>query len=298
MDAPAPATTSMKDALTAAFGEEPQILPEDMPPEEPPPHRDTSFAAALEAETGIRPAAVPEGEDSIADELEAMYGVRPEVPETTPATPAPSEPPAQPAPSGGFLSTPVSPLNDALTSAALGATKGVLEAKDFAVEMLWPKNADTFNTKSAARKWMEEQAKELRNGSVINGVAQSIAQFGVGFIGLGKVKWVKEGLQAARSMGKAATVGAEAARGAAAATVVMDPHEERFANLVENYPALSNPVSVAQSAEDKLEEELRRLHGDIDEEGLVAGAKGGRRAHQGGQGGRGRPAGAPLGKTL
>lgn len=182
LSSPAPATVGPPvDLITNMLGYEPEVLPEDMPPEDSPAH--------------------------------------------------PSAP---------------TPVTDMMASIGLGAAQGVMEAKDFAVEMLWPHNKqaqDVFNTKSTARQWMEKQAKELRDGSIVNGIAHSIAQFGVGFIGLGKLKWAKEGLQWARSAGKTATIAAETARGAAASTVVMDPHQERLSNLVESYPALSNPIT-------------------------------------------------------
>jgi hypothetical protein len=129
-----------------------------------------------------------------------------------------------------------------LGSAALGAAKGVLEAKDFVFGE--PKEED----KSSVRTWIEGKSKELRAESTANGLAEGIAQFGVGFVGLGKVGWVAKGLEKASEVGRLAHWSAEAARGAAAGAIFIDPHEERLSNLVQQYPALSNPVSAYLAA--------------------------------------------------
>jgi hypothetical protein len=146
-------------------------------------------------------------------------------------------------------------ISAATESAALGVAKAGFEAKDLVAGE--PKDAE----KSAARRWIEGESRKLRGESVVNGIAESIAQFGTGFIGLGKIT---------KSLGVAAKVGHWAegvARGAAAGAVVMDPHEDRLSNLVQQYPALSNPVSAYLAAKPDDGEAEGRLKNAL--EGIV-----------------------------
>jgi hypothetical protein len=57
----------------------------------------------------------------------------------------------------------------------------MLEAKDFLVGE--SEEAD----KSDIRHWIEGKSKELRAESAANGLAEGIAPFGVGIVGLGKI---------------------------------------------------------------------------------------------------------------
>lgn len=122
-------------------------------------------------------------------------------------------------------------------SIGLGAAKAGIEIKDFIF------GEPDFQDRWASRKYIETRSKQLRGESVVNGLAETITQFGVGFVGLGKIKYVAKGLEWASSVGHGARFAAQSARGASAAAVVMDPHEERLSNLVEHYPALSNPIT-------------------------------------------------------
>lgn len=131
-----------------------------------------------------------------------------------------------------------SQATDATKAATLGAAKAGFEAKDF-----FTGGAPDFADKSQVRKWVEEKDKDLSKESMVNGLASTLAQFGVGFVGLGKIKYVAKGLEWASSVGKGARFAAESARGAAAGGIFMDPHQDRLSNLVEAYPALHNPIS-------------------------------------------------------
>ncbi|MVT66871.1 hypothetical protein GPL21_17365 [Bradyrhizobium pachyrhizi] len=125
------------------------------------------------------------------------------------------------------------PLNQDI---ALGVAKAGIELKDVFGE------PDAGN-KWAFRQFIEDKAQGLRQQHVMNGVAQSITQFGVGFVGLGKVGAATGLAEKAKSAGRFLHWTYEAARGAAAGALFMDPHEERLSNLVEHYPGLSNPLS-------------------------------------------------------
>ena len=127
-------------------------------------------------------------------------------------------------------------LGAALVGTSLGAMKAGIEAKDFIF------GEPEAGQKSSIRQSIETASRQMRGASAVNGIAQSISQFGVGFIGLGKIS---------KAAGVASKVGhwvEGVARGAAAAAVVMDPHEERLSNLVQQYPALQNPINAYLAA--------------------------------------------------
>lgn len=122
-------------------------------------------------------------------------------------------------------------------SMALGAAKAGLELKDFLF------GEPTPDQKSGVRNWIEAASKSNRAKSWVNGVAEGVTQFGIGFVGLGKLKYLKEGIAAAENAGAIAGWSAGVARGAAAGAMFMDPHEERLSNLVQSFPALQNPIT-------------------------------------------------------
>lgn len=75
--------------------------------------------------------------------------------------------------------------------------------------------------------------------SVTGGIVRGISQFVTGFIGAGKIK----ALQGLRAAGTAGRITSDAIRGAISDFAVFDPHEARLSNLIEQYPALQNPVT-------------------------------------------------------
>lgn len=151
---------------------------------------------------------------------------------------------AQPGTQGGAASPflPGEAPNDPLQGGALGDPSSFLEAglggavaagmetKDAAVEL----TGNTPGPKSPMRQAIENRTNALvQQAPVVNGLAKGIAQFGVGFVGLGKV------LKPLKMAGKLY----DAARGAAVGAVAFDPHEARLSNLVEEFPSLQNPVT-------------------------------------------------------
>lgn len=114
-----------------------------------------------------------------------------------------------------------------------GMAKAGFETKDFLFGE--PEEGE----KSDLRRGIEHRQEELNDESMVNAVASGISQFAVGMLGAGKImaplKIAQKGLKA-----KAAF---EVTRGAAAGAVVIDPHEERLSNLVEQFPVLSSPVT-------------------------------------------------------
>jgi hypothetical protein len=79
----------------------------------------------------------------------------------------------------------------------------------------------------------------LHPKSVTGGLIQGVAQFVTGFKGVGKLADAAGIPQAAGAAGYAMN----AAKGAAANFASFDPHQGRLSDLVEKFPALSNPVT-------------------------------------------------------
>jgi hypothetical protein len=161
----------------------------------------------------------------------------------TPASTSSSPPPPSPsalgvsAEEGATIDQNIKQVGGVLSSAGIGAAQAAFEAKDFIFGEPGP------GDRSAVRSWIEQKGKDLKGESVVNGVAQSITQFGVGFIGLGKIKYVAQGAGWLAGAMKGGRFVADTARGAAAGGIFMDPHEERLSNLVQHYPALRNPIT-------------------------------------------------------
>ena len=122
---------------------------------------------------------------------------------------------------------------DAWHSMGGGIIKAGLETKDFLVGE--PAEED----KHWLRREIEAKAEERAQRSVVNSITMDVSQFVTGMLGAGKIT---APLKLAK-MGKAGVVGNEVLKGAMAGAVVIDPHEERLSNLVQQYPALQNPVT-------------------------------------------------------
>lgn len=99
--------------------------------------------------------------------------------------------------------------------------------------------------------------------SATGGVVRALAQFAVGFKGAGKVLGKSEKFQAA---GKTAQI---TAKGALAEFAAFDPHEARLSNLVQEYPALANPITEFMSAQPDDSAAVGRMKAAV--EGLLAG---------------------------
>ncbi|MER9852268.1 hypothetical protein NKJ55_34280 [Mesorhizobium sp. M0106] len=126
------------------------------------------------------------------------------------------------------------PITRTIDAAARGATKAVFETKDFLVGE--PQEAD----KSGFRKSIEAQDRAAAERSIGYSLSSGIGQLSVGLIGAGKL------LAPVKAFTKGSAVlktGYEMAKGALAGYTVLDPHEDRLSNLVEEFPDLQNPVT-------------------------------------------------------
>lgn len=91
----------------------------------------------------------------------------------------------------------------------------------------------------AMRSWVDK--KDVASPtSVTGGLVKNVAQF---LTGLALTKKTMGGMGLPTSASGAAGYGLAAAQGAAANFAAFDPHQQRLSNLIEKFPALSNPVT-------------------------------------------------------
>ncbi len=119
-------------------------------------------------------------------------------------------------------------------AASIGASKALFETKDFLVGE--PKETD----KADIRQSFEAQGRALANESIGYGLTEGVSQLTVGLIGAGKLL---APLKAYTEGSAILKTGYEIAKGAIAGYTVLDPHEDRLSNLVEEFPDLQNPVT-------------------------------------------------------
>ncbi|MEM7728186.1 MAG: hypothetical protein AAF311_02815 [Pseudomonadota bacterium] len=134
------------------------------------------------------------------------------------------------------------PIGEALNAMGAGVAEAGFQTKDFVLGE--PAQED----KSDFRQGVEAQ-REMRqeHQSFVYGLTEGVAQFATGMIGVGKIT---APIRAA-AKGKAALAAYEVGRGAAAGALVLDPHEERLSNLVQQFPDLQNPVTDYLAADPK-----------------------------------------------
>ncbi|MCE4224911.1 hypothetical protein HCU64_14200 [Methylobacterium sp. C25] len=135
-----------------------------------------------------------------------------------------------------------------------GAAKSIFETKDFIFGKPDPGitslvTGDKDAGKSQTRRDIERLDKSLGEASIGNSFVSGLSQFATGMLGAGKVVGLLKGVRGigagiealeatkkgawALSSAKAATVGA----------VAIDPNGPRLSDLVQQFPALQNPVN-------------------------------------------------------
>lgn len=150
----------------------------------------------------------------------------------------PVDPSAKPLPKDGTFGIENMSTTDKMQAGAiLGPMKAVIETNDFLREMAGDPN--TPDKQGDLRKSIDAVSEDLTQSSTPAAVTLGMTQFLTGLIGAGAFMAPFK----AAKMGIAATTGYEIAKGAMASAVVMDPHEERLSNLIQEFPALENPVS-------------------------------------------------------
>lgn len=112
-----------------------------------------------------------------------------------------------------------------------GAMEAILQTKDMFLGE--PEQGD----KSEFRLQHEADLAQLRESGWQNNITAAISQFGLGMLGAGKIM---APLKGTTKVGRAAW---EIARGSLAASVVLDPHEARLSDLIQQYEPLRNPIT-------------------------------------------------------
>lgn len=168
--------------------------------------------------------------------LQALQEADAELPDAEPAQadhPAAIEPTTQDQPQKSLLQR----AGDAWKSIGGGVAKAGMETKDFFFGE--PAEEDKWQI----RKDVERRSKELNSESAVNAAASGVAQIVTGLIGVGKIAGPLKALQTMRQSGAAGLATFEIGKAATASAIVLDPHEERLSNLIEDVPALRNPVT-------------------------------------------------------
>ncbi len=182
------------------------------------------------------------------------------------------------------------PENQAIAGSVFtGAAKSVFELNDFVHELQGdPVKPEDW---SGFRKDIEGVDKAARETTPVAGVVSGASQFITGMIGAGRLIAPIKAVQKLRQSGKLGATAYEIGRGALAGGIVLDPHEERLSDLIQEYPALSNPVNEYLAAdpndgymEGRLKNALEGVGMDLALTGLFAGVlKAYRYAKQGDQ---------------
>jgi hypothetical protein len=154
-------------------------------------------------------------------------------------------------------------------SALTGAAQSVFETKDFIVGEI-PREQ-----RSPWRAAIEDRNAQLKREGWQNAFVSGVSQFGVGLLGAGKITAPIKALQ---GLTGASRVALEVGKGAAVGTVAIDPHEERLSNIIEQFPALSNPMTQYlaakpgdSAAEGRLKNAIESIGLDIAIVGVIAG---------------------------
>jgi hypothetical protein len=137
-----------------------------------------------------------------------------------------------------------------LKAAAEGVMEAGMQTKDFFFGE--PEEED----KSLFRQAHEAEAAKIKDSGLVNSATYSISQMVTGLVGAGKLMKPIKFIQNLRKGSLAAKASVEIGKGALASTVVLDPHEERLSDIIEECPALQNPVTdyLASDPEDSTAE--------------------------------------------
>jgi hypothetical protein len=126
-------------------------------------------------------------------------------------------------------------------AAITGGRRAILETGELLGEYEEGSTMDRLQAANDAQN--EELTSRPGAEGIANSLTSGVSQFLTGMVGVGKVVRPIQMVQRLRQGGLAGRAAYEIGVGAAAGALVFDPWEERLSDLVENYPALSNPVT-------------------------------------------------------
>lgn len=147
--------------------------------------------------------------------------------------------PEEPKEEIGFVDTAL----DVAAAVPMGVRDAAQETVDFGVDIVdWADNHtfDVLEDGTPDYLTLPDYETKTAAGQMVRG----ISQFAAGFVGAGKFMKAAGWLQKGSSMVRGA------AQGALTDFVAFDPHEERLSNLVQEFPALANPISDYLAASD------------------------------------------------
>jgi hypothetical protein len=119
-----------------------------------------------------------------------------------------------------------------------GAAKAIFDTRDTIANIIGEPTGE--DSKTAARKAIEQDYNEVTGESSTAALLGPVSQFLTGLVGASKLL---EPLKVAEKGGKIAQVAYETAKGAAAGFFAMDPHMQRLSDMIQEHPALENPVT-------------------------------------------------------
>lgn len=115
------------------------------------------------------------------------------------------------------------------------------------------------------KQGVNDYAQAARTDNAVAGIAGGMSQFITGLIGAGKIMQARYG---AEVTGKLAKTSYEIGKGILAGAISMDPHEDRLSNLIQEFPALENPVADYLSAKPEDSNAEGRLKNALEGAGL------------------------------
>ena len=131
---------------------------------------------------------------------------------------------------------------DVGASALLGVGNSIVETKNFIGDLIG-QPTPTWDQMTPLERGITAGQKELQRRSGVNAFVGGTAQFVTGMIGVGKLMGLVKIGSLAEKGGALGKFGYELAKGAAAGAIVFDPNEDRLSNLIQQFPALQNPVT-------------------------------------------------------
>lgn len=227
-------------------------------------------------------------EKAAADELLQRFSKRPNP--TDEGKAAPPEPPAPGEKETGGAGAALADIAGGIVEAPRAIAHGIIDAVNETIDLT--KSFDDFMSEKFGTVVLGEdgvtvvspdEAKAGKKASGIpdipnfkepetttGGVVEGISQFLAGFLGAGKIK----ALQSIKPATTAGKFGKASVQGAVADFTAFDPHEERLANLIQEYPDLQNPVTEFLQADPTDSEAEGRFKNTIEGFGLGTMAEG------------------------
>ena len=186
------------------------------------------------------PANAPAPGGMTVDQLDSLEGAAPAAP---PVAVQPVATPAEAPPKVTANGNEISPAGQVGGAILTGAAKSIYETKDF----IFGKTPES--EKSDTRRSIESFDKELGAASMGNSFVSGLSQFATGMLGAGKLvagAKLVPGVGGAIGSAQATKTGAavfESAKAATVGAVAFDPNGPRLSDLVQQFPALQNPVT-------------------------------------------------------